>query len=62
MIPKQAMPTKQTRKSIEAELNASETERIALQLQEVARIFHDSACDHMLDICWTLMKRQELSH
>ena len=31
------MPTKQTKESIEAELNASDVERIALQLQEVAR-------------------------
>ena len=31
------MPTKQTKEAIEAELNASERERIALQLQEVAR-------------------------
>jgi hypothetical protein len=30
------MPAKQTREAIEAELNASERERIALQLQEVA--------------------------
>jgi flagellar biosynthesis chaperone FliJ len=31
------MPTKQTKESIGAELNASDVERIALQLQEVAR-------------------------
>jgi hypothetical protein len=31
------MPEKQTREAIEAELNASESERIALQLQEVVR-------------------------
>jgi hypothetical protein len=31
------MPTKQTKESTEAELNASDVERIALQLQEVAR-------------------------
>jgi hypothetical protein len=31
------MPTKQTKESIEAELNASDVERIALHLQEVAR-------------------------
>ena len=31
------VPTKQTKEAIEAELNASERERIALQLQEVAR-------------------------
>ena len=31
------MSTKQTKESIEAELNASDVERIALQLQEVAR-------------------------
>src|SRR5258708_38784512 len=31
------MPAKQTREAIEAELNASESERIALQLQEVVR-------------------------
>ena len=31
------MPAKQTREAIEAELNASESERIALQLQEVFR-------------------------
>lgn len=31
----EAMPVKQTRESIEAELNASKRERIALQLQEV---------------------------
>src|ERR1700724_1765198 len=31
------MPAKQTKESIEAELNASDVERIALQLQEVAR-------------------------
>jgi hypothetical protein len=33
----EAMPQKETRESIEAELNASESERIALQLQEVVR-------------------------
>jgi hypothetical protein len=33
----EAMPQKETRESIEAELNASEIERIALQLQEVVR-------------------------
>jgi len=31
------VPAKQTKEAIEAELNASERERIALQLQEVAR-------------------------
>jgi flagellar biosynthesis chaperone FliJ len=31
------MPAKQTREAIEAELNASESERIAFQLQEVVR-------------------------
>src|SRR3979490_1375517 len=31
------MPAKQTREAIEAELNASESERIALQWQEVVR-------------------------
>ncbi len=31
------MPTKQTKESIKAEVNASDVERIALQLQEVAR-------------------------
>jgi hypothetical protein len=31
------MPEKQTREGIEAELNASESERISLQLQEVVR-------------------------
>jgi hypothetical protein len=31
------VPTKQAKEAIEAELNASERERIALQLQEVAR-------------------------
>jgi len=31
------MPTKQTKEAIEVELSASERERIALQLQEVAK-------------------------
>jgi len=34
------MPVKQTRESIEAELNASKRERIALQLQELVREAH----------------------
>jgi len=34
------MPQKETRESIEAELNASKRERIALQLQEVVREAH----------------------
>ncbi len=36
----EAMPVKQTRESIEAELNASKRERIALQLQELVREAH----------------------
>jgi hypothetical protein len=36
----EAMPQKETRESIEAELNASKRERIALQLQEVVREAH----------------------
>ena len=34
------MPQKETRESIEAELNASKRERIALQLQELVREAH----------------------
>jgi hypothetical protein len=36
----EAMPVKQTRESIEAELNASKRERIALQLQELVSEAH----------------------
>jgi hypothetical protein len=36
----EAMPQKETRESIEAELNASKRERIALQLQELVREAH----------------------
>ena len=36
----EAMPQKETRESIEAELNASKRERIALQLEEVVREAH----------------------
>jgi hypothetical protein len=36
----EAMPVKQTRESIEAELNASKRERMALQLQELIREAH----------------------
>jgi hypothetical protein len=45
------MPTKQTKESIEAELNASDVERIALQLQEVASP-HFSRC--LLECCGKL--------
>jgi len=36
----EAMPVKETRESIESELNASKRERIALQLQELVREAH----------------------
>jgi hypothetical protein len=36
----EAVPQKETRESIEAELNASKRERIALQLQELVREAH----------------------
>jgi len=38
---RKAMPAKQTKKAIEAELNASERERIALQLQDVLNEFDE---------------------